>query len=215
MTRTINNRNVPLQHCLRRTSPASHSRNLWSADHDNIPKFNLRPTLMRRVAPFALLAFLATATFAQDEPVGVKQFEKTVTNQAAYILLLAHPLLVEGKSIEFDGYRKTGDVHELNFTIVWFGSKKIDYTTTFACSFKYDGADHAHQLKMSVAKDTCPIKPFKGSNLILSPFRIKVKDKMREYVDDEELLKSIDRISTAEGLLEVWLMYADRDPTKK
>lgn len=49
----------------------------------------------------------------------------------------------------------------------------------------------------------------------MGPFRIKVKDKVRQDVDDEELLKSIDRISTAEGLLEVRLTCADRDPKKK
>lgn len=171
---------------------------------------------MKCVAVLAVLPFFVTTSFAQDgEPAGVTKFKKTVTDQAASILLLAHPLFVNGKSTEFDGYKKIDDVHQINWTITWVNSKKIDYATTFEFKFKIDKADQLHDLKIAIAKDTCPTKAFKGSNFITGPFRIKVKNKVREYVDDEDLLKSIDRITTAEGLLEVWLTYANRMPKKK
>jgi hypothetical protein len=170
---------------------------------------------MKCVAVLAVLPFFVATAFVQDgEPAGVKRFKKTVTDQAASILLLAHPLFVSGKSTEFDGYKKVGDVHEINWTIAWVNSKKIDYATTFAFSFKLDEADQLRELKIAIAKDTCPTKAFKGSNVAIGPLRIKVKNKVRAYVDDEELLKSIDRISTVQGLLEVWLVYANRIPKK-
>ena len=66
---------------------------------------------MKYVAVLAVLPFFVSNSLAQDgEPAGVKSFKKTVTDQAASILVVAHPLFVSGKSTEFDGYKKIGDV---------------------------------------------------------------------------------------------------------
>lgn len=164
----------------------------------------------------AFLLLLSAATFGHafdDESEGVKKFKMTVAGQGRTILALAHPL-GKYRGLAFDDYKKNGDLREMACTIGWIGTKQENFATTFAFNFKLGINDQVEALKIDVPKDTCPTKAWKGSNLVLGPFRIKVKNKIQQYVDDEDILKSVDRITRAEGLLELWLMYVDRVPKK-
>lgn len=172
--------------------------------------------LTRAVAGcLAMTVLSAPACAADEEPDSVKKFKKFVESEAKTILRVAHPL-GKYKDIAFDSYKKSGEKHELAYTINWTGKEKKeekDFATTFTFTVQFDKDDEIDELEIAVSKDTCPSKAFKGANIAAAVFRAQVKNTVTAVIDDKELLEKIDKMD-ADGLLAVWLKYVNRKPKK-
>lgn len=167
------------------------------------------------LAAVCVVSFAAPARAADDEPAAVKKFKKTVESQAKTVLRIAHPL-GKYKDVAFDGHKEADGKHELTYTVNWTGKEnkeEKDFATTFTFTVRFDKDDAVDELAVAVAKDTCPTKAFKGADVVAGVFRAQVKKRVADFTDDKAVIEKIDKMD-GDGLLAVWIKYADRKPKK-
>jgi len=152
---------------------------------------------------------------ADDVPDSVKKIQTSISGQDKIILRAAHPL-GKFKEATFEDYKTVKGKHELTYAITWNGKedkKEKEFSTTFTFLFTLDKDGAIDELELAVIKDTCPSKAFKGADIAAGVFRAQVKKRLEDVSDDEELIKKL-KTMDADGLLAVWIKYADKKPKK-
>lgn len=162
------------------------------------------------------LGGVAPSVARADEPEAVERTKRLIESEAKTILRAAHPL---GKftDADFSGYTDKSSVHEIVYTVNWKGKEKkevMDFATKFAFLCTYDKDGDIGMIVVEVRADSCPSKAFRGANIVARVLRKQINKRLEDLgIEDEDLIKSLDKLD-ADGLLAVWLMYADRKKKK-